>query len=165
MLWEKPNAIEVMEDFIMRKLIRLTDYSKSDIYEIFEIADDLLKGKYKNFLKGKTVVMFFPNTSIRTRVTFEKGVYLLGGQAVLFPTETLDKKEDLQDVFGYLSNWADVLVIRHKDIHVLEKIARYSSVPVINAMTDVNHPCEIISDLYALSKIRDNFIKDKFLFY
>lgn len=164
MLWEKLNAIEVMEDFIMRELIRLTDYSKSDIYEIFEIADDLLKGKYKNFFKGKTVVMFFPNTSIRTRVTFEKGVYLLGGQAVLFPTETLDKKEDLQDVFGYLSNWADVLVIRHKDIHVLEKIARYSSVPVINAMTDVNHPCEIISDLYALSKIRDNFIKDKFLF-
>lgn len=164
MLWEKLNAIEVMEDFIMRELIRLTDYSKSDIYEVFEIADDLLKGKYKNFLKGKTVVMFFPNTSIRTRVTFEKGVYLLGGQTVLFPTETLDKKEDLQDVFGYLSNWADVLVIRHKDIHILEKIARYSSVPVINAMTDVNHPCEIISDLYALSKIRDNFIKDKFLF-
>ena len=49
MLWEKLNAIEVMEDFIMRELIRLTDYSKSDIYEIFEIADDLLKGKYKNF--------------------------------------------------------------------------------------------------------------------
>ena len=148
----------------MRGLIRLTDYSKSDIFEIFKIADDLLKGKYINFLKGKTVVMFFPNTSIRTRVTFEKGVYLLGGQAVLFPTETLDKKEALQDVFGYLSNWADVLVVRHKDIHILEKIARYSSVPVINAMTDVNHPCEIISDLYALSKIRENFIKDKFLF-
>ena len=148
----------------MRELIRLTDYCKSDIFEIFKIADDLLKGKYINFLKGKTVVMFFPNTSIRTRVTFEKGVYLLGGQAVLFPTETLDKKEALQDVFGYLSNWADVLVVRHKDIHILEKIARYSSVPVINAMTDVNHPCEIISDLYALSKIRDHFIKDKFLF-
>lgn len=128
----------------MRELIRLTDYSKSDIFEIFKIADDLLKGKYINFLKGKTVVMFFPNTSIRTRVTFEKGVYLLGGQAVLFPTETLDKKEALQDVFGYLSNWADVLVVRHKDIHILEKIARYSSVPVINAMTDVNHPCEMI---------------------
>ena len=149
----------------MRELIRLTDYSKSDIFEIFKIADDLLKGKYINFLKGKTVVMFFPNTSIRTRVTFEKGVYLLGGQAVLFPTETLDKKEALQDVFGYLSNWADVLVVRHKDIHILEKIARYSSVPVINAMTDVNHPCEIISDLYTLSKIRDHFIKDKLLFF
>ena len=51
----------------MRELIRLTDYCKSDIFEIFKIADDLLKGKYINFLKGKTVVMFFPNTSIRTR--------------------------------------------------------------------------------------------------
>lgn len=67
----------------MRELIRLTDYSKADIFEIFKIADDLWKGKYINFLKGKTVVMFFPDTSIRTGVTFEKGVYLSGGQAVL----------------------------------------------------------------------------------
>lgn len=108
--------------------------------------------------------MFFTNTSIRTRVTFEKGIYLLDGQTILFPTETLDKKEDLQDVFGYLNHWADLIIVRHKNINIIEKIARYSSVPVINAMTDVNHPCEILSDLYALSKIRRNFREDKFLF-
>lgn len=56
------------------------------------------------------------------------------------------------------------MIVRHKDIHVLEKIAKYSTVPVINAMTDSNHPCEILSDLYALSKIRRNFREDKFLF-
>ncbi|MDE7301981.1 MAG: peptide transporter [Oscillospiraceae bacterium] len=145
-------------------LIKLTNCKKEDIYNIFSIADELINGKYTDILKGKSVVMFFPNSSIRTRVTFEKGIYLLGGQPILFPTETLDKKEDLKDVCGYLNNWADVIIARHKNISVLEALAKYSAVPVINAMTDINHPCEILSDMYALSKIRDDFTKDKYLF-
>ncbi|MBQ7919897.1 MAG: peptide transporter [Lachnospiraceae bacterium] len=148
----------------MKHLIHLTDFKKSDIYDIFYLADELLQGEYRDCLKGKTVVLFFTNSSIRTRVTFEKGIYLLGGQSILFPTETLDKKEALQDVCGYLNNWADLIIVRHKDIRVLEEMAKYSAVPVINAMTDVNHPCELMSDMYALSKIREDFIKDKFLF-
>jgi ornithine carbamoyltransferase len=119
---------------------------------------------YTKFLTGKTVVMFFPNSSLRTRVTFEKGVHLLGGKTILFPPETLDKKEEIRDVIGYLNNWADVIVIRHKNISLLEEISKYSKVPVINAMTDINHPCEIISDMYSLSKIRKDFTKDNYLF-
>ncbi len=148
----------------MKNLLRITELSRQDIYKIFKIADDIQTGKYVDILKGKTVVMFFPNNSIRTRVSFEKGISLLGGQVVLFPTETLDKKEDIRDVCGYLNNWADVIVARHKDIKLLDKIATYATVPVVNAMTDINHPCEILSDLYALSKIRENFENDKFLF-
>ena len=148
----------------MKNFIRLTDYQSKDIYDIFKITDEVRQGKYKDILKGKSVVLFFPNSSIRTRVTFEKGIYLLGGQSILFPTETLDKKEDLKDVLGYLNNWADMIVVRHKDINVIETISKYSTVPVINAMTDVNHPCEVLADMYALSKIRRDFINDKFLF-
>lgn len=148
----------------MRNLIRLVDYSREEIFEIFRIADDVGRGKYKNFFAGKTVVMFFPNASIRTRVTFEKGVYLMGGQTILFPPEALDKKEDIKDVMGYLNQWADAVVVRHKDIALLDKMSQYADVPVINAMTDVNHPCEMLSDLYALSKIRENFEKDAYLF-
>ena len=148
----------------MKNLIRLTDMQPSDIYKIFNIADEINAGKYSDFLKGKSVVLFFPNSSIRTRVTFEKGIYLLGGQPILFPVETLDKKEDLRDVCGYLNNWADIIVVRHKDINLIEKLAMYSRVPVINAMTDINHPCEILSDMYSLSKVRNNFIEDKYLF-
>lgn len=148
----------------MKNLIRLADYTISDIYNIFNIADLIRQGRYTNFLKGKSAVLFFPESSIRTRVTFEKGIYLLGGQPILFPSETLDKKEELKDVCGYLNNWADILVVRHKDISILERFAKYSAVPVVNAMTDVNHPCEIISDLYALSKIRDMFRADNYLF-
>jgi ornithine carbamoyltransferase len=148
----------------MKSLIRLSDYSKEAILEIFKIADDLQNGSYSNFLCRKTVVMFFPNSSIRTRITFEKGVYLLGGQTILFPPDTLDKKEEIKDVIGYLNHWADVVVIRHKDIRRIDKINYHSNVPVINAMTDINHPCEVIADLYALSKIRQDFLKDNYLF-
>jgi len=148
----------------LKNFIRLTDYHTNDIYDIFNIADEVKEEKYKDILKSKSVVLFFPNSSIRTRVTFEKGIYLLGGQPILFPAETLDKKEDLKDVCGYLNNWADMVVVRHKDINVIEKMSQYLSVPVINAMTDINHPCEILTDMYALSKIRKNFVNEKFLF-
>lgn len=136
----------------MKNLIRLTDYHAKEIADIFNITDKVEQGNYKDILKGNSVVLFFPNSSIRTRVTFEKGIYLLGGHPILFPTETLDKKEDLKDVCGYLNNWADMVIVRHKDINVIEKMSQYLSVPVINAMTDINHPCEVLTDMYALSK-------------
>ncbi len=148
----------------MKNLIRLTNYSSKDIFNIFDIVDELILGKYSNILKGKSVVLFFPNSSIRTRITFEKGIYLLGGQSILFPSETLDKKEDLKDVCGYLNNWADMIIVRHKNINVIEKLSKYLNIPVINAMSDINHPCEVISDMYALSRIRKDFMRDEYLF-
>lgn len=148
----------------MKDMIKLADYKADDIYDIFQLTDEVRQGKYQDLLKGKSAILFFQNSSIRTRVTFEKGIYLLGGQPILFSTETLDKKEDLRDVCGYLNHWADIVIARHKDIHLLEKMAEYLEVPVINAMTDVNHPCEMLTDMYALSKIRKDFTKDRFLF-
>lgn len=148
----------------MKNLIRLADLQLGEVYEIFNIADEISSGKYDGFLNGKSAILFFPTSSIRTRVTFEKGIYLFGGQSVLFPNDALDKKEDLRDVCGYLNNWADIVIIRHKEIRLIEKFAEYSKIPVINAMTDRNHPCEILADMYSLSKIRDDFIKDNYLF-
>ena len=148
----------------MKNLIRLADLQLGEVYEIFNIADEISSGRYDGFLNGKSAILFFPTSSIRTRVTFEKGIYLFGGQSVLFPNDALDKKEDLRDVCGYLNNWADIVIIRHKEIRLIEKFAEYSKIPVINAMTDRNHPCEILADMYSLSKIRDDFIKDNYLF-
>lgn len=146
----------------MASFIRLTDYSKDELLEIFKIADSI--GNYTGFLEGKTIVMFFPVSSIRTRVTFEKGICLLGGQVILFDPSTLDKKEDVRDVCGYLNNWADAVVVRHTDIHLLEKMKNKMDIPVINALTDENHPCEMMSDLYTLSKNRSDFMQDEYLF-
>lgn len=148
----------------MRNLVDLRSLHKEDIFEIFHIADGIREGKFENVFKGKSIVLFFSNTSIRTRVTFERGIYLLGGQSILFPSEALDKKEKLEDVCGYLNQWTDEIIVRHRNMDVVKELAHNSAVPVINAMTDENHPCEVISDLYSLSKIRGDFTKDKYLF-
>ena len=146
----------------MKSFIRLTDFKKEELMEIFRIADAM--DEYKGFLDGKTIVMFFPASSIRTRVSFEKGIYLLGGQSILFDPATLTKKEDIRDVCGYLQNWADAVVVRYPDISLLDTMANELDITVINALTDDNHPCEMMADLYALSKRRANYLQDEYLF-
>ena len=70
-----------------KHIIRLTDCTMDEVQEIFKIADKLQQGEYQNILSGKTIVLFFPESSIRTRVAFERGIYLLGGQSILFPPD------------------------------------------------------------------------------
>ena len=144
--------------------IRLTDFDIERCQEIFKIADQLQTKEYHGDLAGKTVVMFFSDSSIRTRVAFEKGVHLLGGQTILFPPEALDKKERIRDAVGYLNNWANLIVVRHKSIELIQEMANYATCPVINALSDVNHPCEVLSDMYALSKMRSDYRNAKYLF-
>lgn len=148
-----------------KKLVSIKDFSKKEILEIFKLADRLSEAeKTEKLLEGKTIVLFFPESSIRTRVTFEKGIQELGGRTILFPPSALDKKEKIEDVIRYLENWVDAVVVRHSEIAVVKKMAEYASIPVINAMTSENHPCEIISDLYALSKVYTDMEDKKFLF-
>lgn len=148
-----------------KSLVFINDFSKEEIYEIFKLADKFADdvGQVKT-LEGKTVVLFFPESSIRTRVTFEKGIQELGGKTILFPPEALDKKEKLGDVIGYLENWVNAVVVRHGDIEVVKSMTKHARIPIINAMTSENHPCEIITDLYALSKLYKDIEKKKFLF-
>ncbi len=148
----------------MRNLIKLQDLTREEILQVFELADRIRQGEYSHFLSGKTVVLFFPGSSIRTRVTYEKGINLLGGHTILFDSDALEKKEMIEDVIGYLNNWADEIVVRHSDIELTKEIAKYAKVPVINAMTKVNHPCEILADLYALSKLRKDYLKAEYLY-
>lgn len=137
----------------MRNLIRLDSWSANDVEHVFALADAFRSGA------GPTVpgsaVMFFPSTSLRTRVTFERGAALIGLQPIVLPSETLDKEEALEDVAGYLQSWADLLVIRHGRISVMDELAASQALPVINAMSDANHPCEVLSDLYTLRRRGD----------
>lgn len=148
----------------MRHFTDLSGLSKEEIAKIFDLADELAGGKHKGALARKTAVMFFPSSSLRTRVSFERGVYLLGGQSVLFPPETLDKREELRDVAGYLDGLADMVIVRHGDKGVIRSFAENSRIPVINAMTKLDHPCEIMTDMYALTKLRGDISRLKFLF-
>ncbi|AZN41347.1 ornithine carbamoyltransferase [Paenibacillus albus] len=140
-------------------LLNLRELSEKQMLDIFELADELIgqPSKYSRALTGKTFVLFFPESSLRTRITFEKGIKELGGECILFPPETLEKKEKLSDVIHYLENWVDGVIVRHPDFAKIQQLADQSSLPILNAMTSENHPCEILSDLYAISRQVDNF--------
>jgi ornithine carbamoyltransferase len=137
--------------------LELCTLSAEQILEIFELTRQLKANQANKIFSGKTFILFFPETSIRTRVTFEKGIRDLGGECILFPPETLDKREDSEDVMKYLDNWADGLIIRHSDFSKLKELSHYGSIPVVNAMTTENHPCEILSDLFSIAELRENY--------
>jgi ornithine carbamoyltransferase len=137
----------------MRHLLRLNDWTIADLQELFDRADQYRAGDGPMF--SGCAALFFPPSSLRTRLSFERGAALMGLQPVTFPPASLDTGEELADIAGYLAQWADIVVARHPDIRVLERLAASGVIPVINAMTDCNHPCEILSDLYALSHDTD----------
>jgi ornithine carbamoyltransferase len=138
-------------------LLSIKDLSECQITEIFSLTEKVKFNGGGNILKGKTFVLFFPESSIRTRITFEKGIKELGGECILFPPESLDQREKLEDVIQYIENWADCIIVRHPNLSKIQELENFSSIPIINAMTSENHPCEIISDLYSTSKKRENY--------
>ncbi|PZD97706.1 ornithine carbamoyltransferase [Paenibacillus sambharensis] len=139
-------------------LLNISELSQDRITELFHLTDKLKHKKLKEkILEGRTFILFFPESSIRTRTTFEKGINDLGGECILFPPESLDKKEELSDVMKYLNNWADGVIIRHSDFDKMNELSQHALVPIINAMSSQGHPCEILSDLYSIREIRPDF--------
>ena len=140
-------------------LLDISDLSLENIEALFTTAEQLEQGVGVRLkpLKETSWVLFFPESSLRTRMTFEKAISELGGQTMLFPPNTLDKQEALKDVIGYMQNWADGIVVRHSDYEKVKLLANFSIIPVINAMTAENHPCEILSDIYAIRKLRPDY--------
>ncbi|AIQ58349.1 ornithine carbamoyltransferase [Paenibacillus borealis] len=135
----------------------ITHFTSEQILEIFELTDQLRYRTSEPLLQGKTMILFFPDTSLRTRISFEKGIRDLGGEYIMFPPEALEKKETPGDMVRYLENWGDGIIARYPDLSKLEELSAHATIPVINAMTSHNHPCEILADLYALRSTRDNY--------
>jgi len=137
-----------------RDLIRLLDYSSAEILQLMDSARRLKKqkGRLRYDLKGQTVALVFQKPSNRTRVSFEVGVYELGGHCLyLGPEEiNLGKRESTHDVAKTLSRYVDCIVARvfnHKDI---EELALQADVPVINALCDLYHPCQALADIQTI---------------
>ncbi|WNS45614.1 ornithine carbamoyltransferase [Paenibacillus sp. MMS20-IR301] len=137
--------------------LNIDSLTAAQILEIFDLTDQLRSRTAQPLLQGKTMILFFPDTSLRTRVSFEKGIRDLGGDYITFPPQTLDKRESPGDMIRYLENWGDAVIVRHPNITKLEELAAHAAIPVINAMTAHNHPCEILADLYALRCSRENY--------
>lgn len=142
-------------------MITLSDLHRGDLEQIFALASRFEEGTGPRF--DAAAAMFFPPSSLRTRFSFERGAFEMGIQSIVFPPETLDKDEDHSDIVRYLAQWADIAVIRHPKIDVLRGLAAPDVIPIVNAMTNDNHPCEVLSDLYALSLVAD-IARLRFLF-
>ena len=142
---------------------RLTEYSKSELEEIFRIAGSI--SGYSGFLNGKMVVMFFPGSSIRTRITFEKGIFLLGGQSILFPPETLDKKESIEDTARVLGRMYDAIEYRGFEQTIVEMLAKCAGVPVFNGLTNESHPTQILADFLTIKEKFGSVKGRNFVFY
>ncbi|HEY8350066.1 MAG TPA: ornithine carbamoyltransferase [Clostridiales bacterium] len=140
----------------MKHLIDLIDLSLEDIEKLFALAEKLKKelkaGIPHPLLRGKTLGMIFSKSSTRTRVSFEVGMYQLGGYAIFLSSNDiqLGRGETIHDTAKVLSHYIDGIMIRtFKHSDVLD-LAKYGTIPVINGLTDLMHPCQILSDLFTV---------------
>ena len=140
----------------MKHLLKLLDLSSEEIKEILDLADKL---KYENkngiehhILKGKTLGMIFQKSSTRTRVSFETGMYQLGGQALFLSPRDLQigRGEAIEDTARVLSRYIDGIMIRTFEQKEVEDLAKYGSIPIINGLTDFCHPCQVLADLMTI---------------
>lgn len=143
-----------------KDLLTLTDLTKEDIVAIIKRGEEIKKGFLKNAkpLDGHTVGLVFDKSSTRTRVSFEVAIHKLGGSAIfLTPSDTqIARGEPIKDTARVLSSYLDGLVYRTYAQEQLEEFARWSSMPVINALTDLYHPCQVLSDLMTVDENRGN---------
>ncbi len=145
-------------------LLSLVDLNRGQLESIFDLADELCERKQTDLLKDKLVVLMFPNSSVRTIVSFKRGVQLLGGDTISLTTDVLERREALVDLAGYLDNWVDMVIVRYGAFETVRELSTYAGFPVVNAMTAMNHPCEIIADLYSLRKLRRDYTDLKYVF-
>lgn len=135
-----------------KDFLTLFDISRNELEGLFVLADRLKREPQARLLQGKSVAMIFQKPSLRTRVSFEVSITQLGGHPVVLSQESigLGARESVRDVALLLSRYCNALVARLYDHAVLEELAAFASVPVINALTDASHPCQVLADLYTL---------------
>ena len=151
----------------MKHLLKLMDWSPKEIAEVLNLADQL-KFEKKNgiehhHLKGKTLGMIFSKSSTRTRVSFEVGMYDLGGQALFLSSRDLQigRGEPVQDTARVLSRYLDGIMIRTFAQKEVEDLATYGSIPIINGLTDYCHPCQVLADLMTIREHKGSIAGNK----
>lgn len=154
----------------MKHLLKLQDLNKSEIVDLLNLADQLKyetkHGIEHHLLKGKTLGMIFQKSSTRTRVSFETGMYQLGGQALFLSNRDLQigRGEPVQDTARVLSRYLDGIMIRTFEQKEVEDLAKYGSIPIINGLTDYCHPCQVLADLMTIREHKKSFDGLKFCF-
>ena len=146
----------------MKNLLSINDLSKKEILDLINLAIKIKKNpsKYENKLKNKTMFMFFEKPSLRTRISFEVAMNQLGGSALnydLANSPLNQGKENIEDTAKVISRYCDMVVGRVFDHNTLKKFSQNSTVPVINALSDLEHPCQVLGDLLTIKEKFNNF--------
>ena len=143
-----------------KDFIEIHDYSAAEVMAIFEIARDMKanRSKYATALQGQTLAMIFEKSSTRTRVSFEVGMFQMGGHALFLSSRDIQigRGEPIYDTAKVLSRYVDAIMARTFAHRTVTELAEYSSVPVINGLTDLSHPCQAMTDYFtAWEKLGD----------
>lgn len=143
----------------IRHFLSMNDFSKQDIMDVIDRAEAMKRGEPGKGpaepLKGKSVGLLFDKPSTRTRVSFDVGVQQLGGHAIFLNSRDiqLGRGEPIRDTARVLSRYLDAIVVRTFGQEIIEEFARWSGIPIINALTDRSHPCQILGDLLTLREV------------
>src|SRR5882762_6987162 len=138
-----------------RDFLAVTDLSRDDVVRLFDLAHRMKTGAYRETpLAGKTLAMIFAKSSTRTRVSFEVGMYQLGGQALFLSSRDIQigRGEPIPDTARVLSRYVNGIMIRTFDHGEVEQLARHATVPVINGLTDLTHPCQVLADVFTIKE-------------
>ncbi|MBP3761793.1 MAG: ornithine carbamoyltransferase [Ruminococcus sp.] len=147
----------------MKHLLKLLDLSTEEIIDILNLADqlkyELKHGIPHPHLKGKTLGMIFQKSSTRTRVSFETGMYQLGGYSLFLSSNDLQigRGEPVQDTARVLSRYLDGIMIRTFEQAEVEALAEYGNIPIISGLTDFCHPCQVLADLMTIREFKGSF--------
>jgi ornithine carbamoyltransferase len=138
----------------VRHFLSVTDLAPSEVREVIARGRALKAGEPSQALAGKSIAILFEKPSLRTKLSFEVGIHRLGGHPVYFSPEEvgLGKREPVQDVARVMSRMADAAIIRTFDHGILEQFSEAATIPVINALTDGEHPCQTLADLQTIEE-------------
>ncbi len=138
-----------------KHFLKIEDFTTDDINSVFERAKVLKKNKIQNTLKDKVLALIFEKASTRTRVSFEVGIRQLGGSSIFIsPKDSqLSRGEEIKDTARVISRYVDIVAIRTFEQEKVEEFARFSNISVINALTDLRHPCQILTDIFTIIEV------------
>jgi ornithine carbamoyltransferase len=153
-------AVEITGALKGRDLLRISDWAADELRTVLDLADELkalqARREPHELLSGRTLGMIFEKHSTRTRVSFEVGMYQLGGQALFLPMGELHlaRGESIKDTGLVLSRYVDAVVFRAFDQRSIDELARHAAIPIVNGLSDLAHPCQALADLMT---IRERF--------
>ncbi|MFD1065092.1 ornithine carbamoyltransferase [Oceanobacillus locisalsi] len=164
------NQIQFQQELKNRDFLTLADYTKDEIEYLIDLADYQKKQSKEGIifepLKGKTLGMIFEKSSTRTRVSFEAGIYQLGGLGIFLNSSDIQigRGETIADTAQVLSGYLDGIMIRTYNQDDVEELAKHASIPVINGLTDLYHPCQVLADLQTIKEVKGSLKGQKIVY-